>query len=142
MAANTAPIFSRRARVQWAVDCTAANANADITSGTSYRVFEADDTEGSWLEEIRVKPQPGANTAATVMRVWLNNGSTTGTATNSALVAELNIPATVASSTSALVDFSVVMKRALPPGYDVYVTFGTAPGGSGRFAVAAFGGDY
>lgn len=142
MAANTNPIFSRTPDIQWVESCTAANNTADLTSGTSYLVFTADATEGGWLEDVRCKANPANNTAGTVMRVWLNNGSTLATASNSALIDEVNISPVTASASIAQQIWTVLLKRAIPAGYRIYVTFGTAPGGSGAFTVTAFGGKY
>lgn len=139
---NTEPVFSKVGDVQWIGSCTAANNTADITTGTSYLAFTADSTNGGYVREIRCKANPANNTAATVMRIWVNNGSTTGTAANSAIVGELGIPATTASAVNALPDFVFPLNFALPPGYRLYVTFGTAPGGSGAFTVTVIGGKY
>lgn len=142
MSANTAPIFSRAAVVGFAGPMTAANNNVDITSGTSYLVFTADATNGGYVKEIRLKANPANNTAATVLRVWLNNGSAIGTATNSSFLMEIGIPATTASATQAQQDFCVPLQLALPLGYKIYLTLGTAPGGSGAFSATAIGGAY
>lgn len=142
MAANTAPIYTLLGDIQWIGDITAANTNQDITSGTSYLVFTADATNGGYVREIRVKANPANNTAATVVRIWVNNGSTTGTAANSALLTEAGIPATTASNTQAQPDFIIPINFALPPGYKLYLTLGTAPGGSGEFTATAIGGKY
>lgn len=142
MAANTAPIYTRTADIQWITAITAANTTLDITSGTSYLVFTADATEGGFVREVRIKASPANNTAATVARVWLNNGSTTGTAANSALITEVAIPATTASNSAALPDIIVPINMALPAGYRIYLTLGTAPGGSGQFTATAIGGKY
>lgn len=142
MAGNTAPIYTRVGDIQWAVNCTAANNTIDITTGTSYLVFTADATNGGFVREIRCNANPSQNTAATVMRIWINNGLTTATDTNSSMIGSLGIPATVASATQAQSEFNYPMGFALPPGYRIYVTFGTAPGGSGEFMVTAIGGKY
>jgi hypothetical protein len=142
MAANISPIFSRTPDIQWIGAMTAANATADITTGTSYLAFTADATEGGFIVRIVLKANPANSTAATVLRVWINNGSATGTATNSALFAELGIPATTASATGPQPDFVVPMNIPLPAGYKIYLTLGTAPGGSGAFTATTIGGKY
>lgn len=142
MAANTSPIYTRSADVQWAESITAANNTIDITSGTSYLVWTADATEGGFLREIRIKANPSQNTAATVARFWINNGSTTATAANSALFTEVGLPATTASATNAQPDFIVPVNMAIPAGYRIYMTVGTAPGGSGEFTAIGIGGKY
>ena len=142
MAANTAPIFSLLADIQWITAMTAANATLDITTGTSYLAFTADATNGGFVRELRLKASPANNTAATVVRIWLNNGSTTGTASNSAFIGEFGIPATTASSVNGISDFSYPLGFAMPPGYKIYLTLGTAPGGSGQFTGTVIGGKY
>jgi hypothetical protein len=139
---NTQPIYSKVADIQWAVNMTAANNNIDITTGTSYLLYTADATNGGFLREIRIKANPSQNTAATVARVWINNGSTTGTDTNSTLFTEIGIPATTTSATNAQPDFIVPMNIPIPPGYKIYLTFGTAPGGTGEFMATAIAGKY
>lgn len=141
-APNTAPIYSKAADCQWITPCTVANNTPDLTSGTSYLVFTADSTNGGFVRELRCKALPGNNTAATVMRVWMNNGSTLGTASNTILIGEIGIPATTAAAAGPQADFVYPIGFALPAGYKIYVTFGTAPGGSGAFGVAALGGKY
>lgn len=142
MAANTSPIYTLTPDVQWIGSMTAANNTADITSGTSYLVFTADATNGGFVREIRLKANPANSTVATVLRVWINNGSTTGTAANSAILTEIGIPATTTSATQALPDFIVPINFPLPAGYKLYLTLGTAPGGSGAFTATAIGGKY
>lgn len=139
---NNYPIYTRAPDIQWVESCTAANNTLDITSGTSYLAFTADATNGGFIREIRIKANPANNTAATVARFWLNNGSTTGTAANSSIFGELGLPATTASATTALPDFIYPVNQPIPAGYRIYVTFGTAPGGSGEFSVTVFGGKY
>ena len=142
MAANTAPIYTLVPDVQWAESITAANTTIDITSGTSYLVWTANATEGGFLREIRIKANPSANTAATVARIWINNGSTTGTAANSALFAEAGIPAITASNSQPQPDTVIPVNMGVPPGYRFYLTLGTAPGGSGEFTAVGIGGRY
>jgi len=142
MAANTSPIYTGTPDVQWSSAMTAANNTLDITSGTSYLVFTADATNGGFVREIRMKADPANNTAATVARVWVNNGSSTGTAANSAFLTEISIPATTASASAANPDFIIPIYFPLPAGYKLYMTLGTAPGGSGQFTAIGIGGKY
>lgn len=142
MAANTSPIFTSLGSLQWAESIVTANNTVDLTSGTSYLVFTADATNGGYVRELRVKANPAASTVATVVRIWLNNGNGTGTATDSCLIGELGLPATTTSASAALPDFIYPLGFALPPGYRIYVTIGTAPGGSGEFSACVIGGKY
>lgn len=144
---NTQPIYSKAGLAQWMIAMTAANTNTNINSGTSYLIFTADATNGSYVPGVYVKTAPGSsssfNTAATVVRVWLNNGSTpSGAASNNVLIGELGLPATTFSNTAPQPDFYFPINRALPPGYQIYISLGTAPGSSGEFMATVIGGKY
>jgi hypothetical protein len=140
MAANTSPIFSLLPSCQWAESIIAANNTLDLTTGTSYLLFTADATNGAFVREIRVKSNPAANTAATVFRFWLNNGSTTGTAANSCLIGELGLPAVVASASVAQPDFIYPLMFGINPGYRIYATIGAYT--AGEFSACVVGGAY
>jgi hypothetical protein len=142
MAVSTAPIYSKVGDIQWITAMTAANTTLDITTGTSYLAFTADATNGGFVREVRLKASPANNTAASLLRVWLNNGSATGTIANSALIAEIGLPATTASNVNPQPDFVCPINMAIPPGYRIYLTLGVAPGGSGQFTGIAIGGKY
>lgn len=138
MAANTAPIYTRTGDIQWAIACLTANTTTDLTSGTIYLVFTADATEGGRLEKLRIRSL-GTN-IATVMRVWINNGSTTGTAANNVLYTEITLGATTVSQVAALREDEIPMLLALPAGYRIYVTVGTTV--AAGYDVTAVGGKY
>lgn len=139
MPANTLPIFSKIGNITWnAAAVTAANTTKDGTSGTIYTVFTADATNGSRLERLRIKAM-GTN-VSTVMRIFINNGGVTTVAGNNILYDELTISSSYNSETSAQINYEIPMAIALPPGYTVFVTIGTAV--SAGFAVTAVGGNY
>ena len=137
MPGNTSPIFSKVARVEWAGGITAANTAKDGT-GTVDTVFTADATNGSYLQKLGVRPR-GSNVAS-VLRVFLNNGSSNTTAANNVLIAEVSLPATTLSEVAALSGNELALNIPVPPGYRVNVTLGTAV--AGGYAVTGFGGDY
>lgn len=139
MTANTNPIYSRVADVQWGgAPVLAANTTRDLTSGTSYLVFTSDATEGGYLNYLLAQPL-GTNVQS-VLRVWMNNGATTGTAANNTLLYEFTLPATTVSETAGIFPVSIPVEAALPPAYRVYVTIGTAI--AAGVHVTAFGGKY
>lgn len=142
MPANVNPIFTLLADIQWIQGISAASNGVDLTSGTPYLVFTADATNGGFARELRVKYAPGNNTAATVMRVWINNGGTVATAANSIMIGEFIVPATTASATAAQTDLTYPLNFPLPPGYKIYVTIATATGGSGTLMACVLGGKY
>jgi len=121
MAGNTAPIYSRVASIAWST-VTTANTAKDGT-GTVVTIFTADATNGGRVEKIKVRAM-GTNTA-TVLRVWINNGSTNATAANNTLYTEITVAATTVSEVAALLDNEIPMNIALPPGYKINITIGT-----------------
>ncbi len=135
--ANTAPIFVGSLVNSWANGITAANTAMDGT-GTVNTVFTADATNGSYVNKLIVRGL-GTN-VTTVMRVFINNGSTNATASNNALIGEINIPATTASNTAALNAVELPLNIVLAPGYKINVTLGTAV--AAGVTVTAVGGNY
>lgn len=147
MAQNTSPIFPLVPEVLWVSGTGAtagtpgrdANTTTDLTAGTIYGpIFTADATDGSRLDFIKVRSL-GTN-VATVIRLWINNGAATTTATNNTLYLERTLSATTVSQTSELPDIILPLNISLPAGYRVYATFGTAV--AAGFHLTAVGGDY
>jgi hypothetical protein len=124
MAGNGIPIYSRVGDLQWIEAILTANTTRDLTTGTIYLVFTADATNGGRVERVRFTSK-GTN-AGTVARVWINNGSATGTAANNWLHAEVTLDGTTANEVTRLPEVELTMGYALPPGYRIYVTIGTA----------------
>lgn len=136
MPANTTPIFGRAGNIEWAA-LTAANTAMDGT-GTVATVFTADAANGSYLQKLVVRPK-GTN-VATVLRVFMNNGSDNSVAANNALIGEYTLPATTATATAALAGIEVPVNAVLPPGYKINVTLGTAV--AAGYAISGWGGPY
>lgn len=147
MAQNTSPIFPLVPEVLWVSGTAAtagtpgrdANTTTDLTAGTIYGpIFTADATDGSRLDFIKVRSL-GTN-VATVIRIWINNGAATTTATNNTLYLERTLSSTTVSQTAELPDIILPLSISLPAGYRVYATFGTAV--AAGFHLTAVGGDY
>ena len=147
MAQNTTPIFPLTPVNTWVSGAAAnaatpgvtANTTKDLTAGTIYGpIFTGKAVDGSRLDFIKVRAL-GTN-VNTVCRVWINNGSATGTAANNVLYVERSLSATTVSETAELADVIVPMSISLAAGYRIYVTFGTAV--AAGFHVTAIGGDY
>lgn len=136
---NNQPIFSRIGDIQWSgASASAANTTRDMTTGTTYSVFTADSTSGGYVQRIRFRPL-GTN-VATVARIWINNGSATNTAANNILWDEVSLPASTLNEASALSLTELPLNFALPPGYRIFVTLGTAV--AAGYAVSVIGGKY
>lgn len=137
--ANNYPIYSRVGDVQWSSTATTvANTTVDLTSGTSYLVFTADTTSGGYVQRIRFKSL-GTNTTS-VARIWMNNGLTTTLSSNNSLVDEITLNSTTVSQTAALPIYELPLNFAMPPGYRLYITLGTAV--AAGYDVTVFGGKY
>jgi len=74
------------------------------------------------------------------MRVWLNNGSSTGTAANNTQIYERTLSATTVSQTTEQTDYIVPLNLSIPAGYILYYTFGTAV--AAGYDCSTVGGDY
>ena len=138
MPANTQPIFSIAGDAKW-VTATDANNVGNITAGTIYLAFSAG-TNGSYVQKIRFR-HTGANSAAVVARVFINNGGSTGTAANNTLFDEITIAANATFTTNAAsTNYELPLGFALPPTYRIYVALGAAA--AGGIACTVIGGDY
>lgn len=73
MAGNNAPIFSRVGDIQGGITLTTAAADYTGQGINNAIVFNADSTNGSFVQRLRFKSS-GTN-VATVARVYINNGS-------------------------------------------------------------------
>lgn len=140
MAGNQLPIFSKRGAIAFNSYMVTGNTTVDLTSGTTYLVFTADSVNGSFVQRIRFRSTPGGTTTATVARIWLNNGATTGTATNNILFDEITLPSTTASASTATGGIELPLGFALPAGWRIYITIGTSS--ANGWAATTVAGDY
>jgi len=139
MPANTAPIFTLVPEIMWTTNMTVAN-TGNLSAGTSYMVFSAN-TNGSYVQKIRFRHQStNTNNAATMARVFINNGSSTGTAANNTIWDEITIAANTASQTAASTNYELPLNFALPAGYVIYCTLGTTV--VAGIQATVIGGDY
>lgn len=140
MAVTATPIFAQAPDVStngttgMSQGVTAAAADYDGTSA-NYVLVHTAGSNGSWIERIRCKAK-GTNVAA-VARVFVNNGSTAGTASNNAFFEEINLPATTASTTSATPSVDQPIGIRLPAGFRVYVGLGAAVAAGWVFTAVA-----
>ena len=139
MAVNTAPIFSATGDIQWSLTpLVSANTAYDGTGANSVIVATAG-ASGSFIQRIRFKASGSAT--ATVARIFINNGSDTGSAVNNVLFDEITLAATTATQTAATATYELPLNFALPAGYQIIATVGTAQP-TGGWEVTAIGGSY
>jgi hypothetical protein len=138
MPANTAPIFTLAPDVQWSpIPVVTSNATTDGTTGTTYLIFSAS-ADGGFVQRVRFRAL-GTNVAS-VGRIWINNGQTSGSAANNTLIDEITLNATTAAAASSLANQEVPINFAIPAGYRLFVTLGTTV--AAGFDVTAIGGRY
>jgi hypothetical protein len=148
MPANTSPIFGRTPDVQvsGAVQGPTAVTAQDGT-GTLQPIFQADATEGGWVDSVVLKPV--GSPAATVARLFYCTATgaftpgTTNTVANTAMIDEISTSAITTSNTVAQTAFVFNVRRALPAGTRLLIGFGTSTGAAGTgYAVTTFGSKY
>lgn len=149
MAQNIDPVFSKAGKFNnggtsstFIASASTANTAFDGTGTLNTSVWEAftaDATNGSFLRSIVAKITSTGVGVASVLRLFINNGSTNGTATNNGLYKELTLPAVTATQVAATPDFEIPCNILLPAGYRVLYTFGTAP--VNTWMVFGIGGD-
>ena len=136
MAANTSPLFPLTPVVGFGKVLT-ANTATDGT-GTTVSILTAG-TNGTRIDSINVW-HLGTN-VATVLRLFINNGTTVGTATNNVLWYEATIPANTLSQVAASVPVVVTTPNlVLPANYVIYAAVGTTI--SAGLGVSISGGSY
>ena len=141
MPANTSPIFSAKGSIQWnpAILIT-ANTGKDGT-GTVATVFTgntAGNNAGNFVQKLAARPL-GTN-VATVLRIFINNGSANTTAANNSLIAEMTLPATTLSEIAAQPDYVLPLNFVVPAGYKLNATLGTTV--AAGYALTVIGGEY
>lgn len=138
MTANMSPIYVLIPQTtMFGAATTAANTATDGT-GTVISLYTAG-ANGGYVRRIRVKAA-GTN-AASVLRVFINNGSTTSTAANNTLFGELALSATTASNNAVIgPDFEYPLNLLMKAGYVITVCFGTA--GAAGWTAYCEAGDY
>ncbi len=136
MAANTSPIFVATPRNSYITTGNTANTLFDGTQ-TVATVFTAG-ANGSKIETITLKDM-GTNIGS-VVRFFINNGSTPATASNNALINEITWATYTASQAAATAPTVINTNIYLPAGYKLNVSIGIAVGSG--IMVSAQGGDF
>lgn len=148
MPANTAPIFSIAPDAQVGGSVLGPTAvTAQDGTGALALIFSADATNGGYVEVVQLKPI--GSPVATVARIFFCTATgaytpgTTNTAANTSLIEELTLPATTLSQVAAQSVYQIPIRRPLPLGTKLLISFGTSTGGAGTgYALTTFGGKY
>lgn len=138
MAANTTPIFTLTPN--YSVGQTIATANtAKDGTGTVVTVYTAGANGG--MPAALTARAIGTN-VATVLRIFINNGSTNTSAANNALFDEMSLPATTLSETAALPVYRYIFPDnfRLIASHKIICTIGTTV--AAGYALLCHGNDY
>jgi hypothetical protein len=141
MPANTAPIFSAKGAIQWNQGILNTANTAKDGTGTVATIFTgnvAGNNAGNFVQKLIARPL-GTNVAS-VLRLFINNGSVNTTAANNSLIAELTLPATTVSEIAAQPDFVLPLNFVVPAGYKLNATLGTTV--VAGYALTIVGGEY
>lgn len=135
MAANTSPVFPITPVVVTGQTIATANTAKDGT-GTVVTLYTAG-ANGSKCDGVYVAYT--GTSVQTVLRLFVNNGSTNATAGNNALIKSVTVPANTLSETTAASDVFIPLGIMLPAGYKINATIGTTV--AAALALTATGGD-
>lgn len=138
MVANTAPIFGDTINDSWSGIITSADTSFSAPSTAGVLCFTAG-VDGAMLFRLLAKAI-GTN-VQTVLRIFVNNGSTVATAGNNCLIKEITLPATTSTANAATsTDIEVALNLKMVAGHRIYVAIGTAV--SAGWNIFAEGADY
>jgi hypothetical protein len=143
MPANTNPIYSLSGDVSTNAgtgmsQLITAAANDYTGAGANNVLAWTAGANGGFIRHLRIKA--GGTNVATVLRIFINNGASNGTASNNAFYGEVSLPATTASAVAATPEIEYALNLALPAGWRIYVGLGTAV--AAGWVVVGVGGAY
>lgn len=135
MTANTNPVFPLTPVVPVGQTILTANTAKDGT-GTVVTLYTAG-ANGSKIGGIQIAYT--GTSVATVLRLFVNNGSSNAVAANNSLYMSISIPANTLSETAAANDINQALSITLPAGYKLLATIGTTV--AAALALTVNGGD-
>ena len=156
MPANTSPIFpvapcalaAQNVLLSTAMTSTKAFDGTE-TTGTAMALVATAGSNGARLDQLTINytgtngAAPSGTSTATVVRLWLNNGSANTTATNNSFLNNIAIPAQVYINTTQMPVGIVPLNISIPAGWKLYAGLTTAMGGTNcALSVVAQAGDY
>lgn len=121
---SSSPVFASTPKMWTPATLTAANTALDGTGATGRALIVTAGASGALIDKI-VARHKGTN-IATVLRVFVNNGSDPEVAGNNSLLEEKTISANTLSQVAESTKYEIPMGYALPAGWRIYTTLGTA----------------
>lgn len=136
MPAGIDPIYVATPKIGFGANLTTANTATDGT-GTVSTLMTAG-SNGAFVEKVVVR-HLGTN-VQTVVRIFINNGSTNATAANNRLIREVTVPLNNLSQTAASLAIDIPINIPLQAGYSLLATNGTTI--AAGLALTTIYGDY
>jgi hypothetical protein len=145
MSANNNPIYTLIPKNTWG-KVTAADTTEDGTSAGVVLVYTAQASDGGFIQKLIFQPistSGSTTTSAASGRIYLNNGSTVGSATNNLLIGEITLPATAVNltATAAALSLHFPLNFQMQAGYQIYVGV-TAIAANTQWNVLGIAGNY
>ena len=143
MAANNQTVFIKKGNLtangSTTMSAGVVTATGDYTGvSANHQLIHTAGADGSYIKRIHCVAT-GTNTAS-VLRIYLNNGSANTTATNNQFLGQLTLPGTTATNTAATSEVDYPLEMMIPAGFRIYVGLGTTVAAS--WVCTAVGGDY
>ena len=128
MAANNLPVYTKKGNLTANGGTTMVagmvTATADYTGVSANHVLaHTAGADGSYIKRIKFV-STGTNTAS-VARIYLNNGSTNGTASNNQFIGQISLPATTAINTAMTGEPEYPLEMMIPATFRIYIGLGT-----------------
>lgn len=144
MSANTSPIFTSSADVTWVpspITSVVIGTGAAAYDGTSGTVLvHTAGVNGSFVQKL-VCESFGANTNC-VLRIYVNNGATSATASNNALYYQYSLPTVAQQSSIATTHVEIPLNLQLPASYRIFVGIGAAAALATGWMITCVAGEY
>lgn len=144
MAANTSPIYTLTPVLGF-VAVTGVDGSMDGTDADVKVVYTAG-SNGGFIQKLKLQPistSGSTTTSAAAARIYINNGSTAGTASNNSIYTELTLAAIAVNvaGTTAVIGYELPLNWQVPNGYKIMVGI-TAMAANTQWQVVAVAGDY
>lgn len=146
---NTSPLFvsgpeinfvsGASNRVLSGVTTTTTITDYNGTHANCVLVYD-ESTTGGFIQKL-VLEAAGTNNAS-VLRLFINNGTANTNASANSLYMQYSLPATTASSSTATAHIEIPLMLQMPPGYKLYGLLGVAASIGVGWFVNTVGGDY
>lgn len=143
---NTAPIFSGVGKVGiTTIVATNLNSQSPVI-GTNVFVAFSSGSSGSYVQKVRFQyasTSNAINSVATVFKIYYSTVNTgTPTATQIALIADIQAPAQTVTTTTSSYPIEVPLNFAMPASTYILVGQTIAQTAGSGYSVTVYGGDY